>query len=72
MIPHYIDILVRTSGESRLSNYMLTQVNYGLIYIEKNFWPAFSMYTLAKILLQYNYHYSDIHGKKVKLTQQHL
>ena len=33
MVPHYIDILIRTSGESRLSNYMLMQANYGLIYI---------------------------------------
>lgn len=69
MVPHYIDILIRTSGESRLSNYMLMQANYGLIYIEKNFWPAFSMYTLGKILLQYNYYFNDINGKKIKFTQ---
>jgi undecaprenyl diphosphate synthase len=66
LVPHYIDILIRTSGECRLSNYLLKQANYGLIYIEKNFWPAFSMFTLGKILLQYNYYYNDIRCKRSK------
>ena len=68
MVPQYIDLLVRTSGESRLSNFMLPQASYGLVYIEKSFWPSFSMVTLAKILLNYNYHYPHIKAKKMSLT----
>ena len=68
MVPHYIDLLVRTSGESRLSNFMLPQASYGLVYIEKSFWPSFSMIILAKILLNYNYHYPHIQAKKLSLT----
>ena len=72
MVPRYIDILIRTSGESRLSNYMLMQASYGMIYIEKNLWPAFNMLSLAKILLQYNYHFNDIHTKKLKFMGKAL
>lgn len=60
MVPREVDILVRTSGECRLSNYLLMQVGYGMIYIEKNLWPAFNLFTLVKILLQYNFYYPDI------------
>lgn len=70
MVPKEVDILVRTSGECRLSNYLLMQAGYGMIYIEKNLWPAFNLFTLAKILLQYNFHYQDINCKRTQ-THQH-
>ena len=50
---------------------MLMQANYGLIYIEKNLWPAFNMFSLGKILLQYNYYYNDISCKKLQFAAQH-
>jgi undecaprenyl diphosphate synthase len=36
------DLLIRTSGEQRLSNFLLWQLAYTEIYISKTHWPAFS------------------------------
>lgn len=36
------DLLIRTSGEMRLSNFLLWQLSYAEIYITKKFWPDFS------------------------------
>ncbi len=44
------DILVRTGGEKRLSNFLLWQLSYAeLFFIEKN-WPDFNFLDLKKIV----------------------
>ena len=35
------DLLIRTSGESRISNFLLWQMAYSEIYITRTFWPDF-------------------------------
>jgi len=35
------DLLIRTSGEFRISNFLLWQLAYTEIYITKKYWPAF-------------------------------
>jgi undecaprenyl diphosphate synthase len=35
------DLLIRTSGELRISNFLLWQLAYSEIYISDEFWPAF-------------------------------
>jgi undecaprenyl diphosphate synthase len=35
------DLLIRTSGEMRLSNFLLWQLSYAEIYITKKYWPDF-------------------------------
>ena len=35
------DLLIRTSGEMRLSNFLLWQISYSEIYISKKYWPDF-------------------------------
>lgn len=35
------DLLIRTSGEMRLSNFLLWQISYSEIYITKKYWPDF-------------------------------
>ncbi len=35
------DLLIRTSGEYRISNFLLWQLAYSEIYISEEFWPAF-------------------------------
>jgi len=37
------DLVIRTSGEMRLSNYLLWQVAYSEIWITKTFWPDFTV-----------------------------
>jgi undecaprenyl diphosphate synthase len=36
-----LDLVIRTSGEMRLSNFLLWQVAYAEIYVTKTFWPDF-------------------------------
>ena len=43
------DILVRTGGEQRISNYLLWQIAYSEIIIRNEFWPEFDKNLLAFI-----------------------
>lgn len=49
-----LDLVVRSSGEKRLSNFMLWQLSYSeLIFLDK-YWPDFDENTLDEILLEYS------------------
>ncbi len=48
------DLLIRTSGELRLSNYLLWQLAYTEIYVTDCLWPDFSKEELEKAILAYN------------------
>lgn len=47
------DLLIRTSGELRLSNFLLWQLAYTEIYITDTLWPDFTPEDLAKALSAY-------------------
>ena len=48
------DLLIRTSGEQRLSNYLLWQLAYSEFYFTDIHWPDFSKEELEKAVLAYN------------------
>ncbi len=48
-----LDFVIRTSGEERLSNFMLWQVAYAELYFTKINWPAFNKKHLLKALDEY-------------------
>ncbi|MDY0211036.1 MAG: polyprenyl diphosphate synthase [Acholeplasma sp.] len=48
-----VDLLIRTSGEKRLSNYLLWQISYAELYFTKVHWPAFNEKQLLKALKHY-------------------
>ena len=48
------DLLIRTSGEQRLSNYLLWQLAYTEFYFTDVPWPDFSKQELKKAIEQYN------------------
>jgi undecaprenyl diphosphate synthase len=48
------DLLIRTSGEQRLSNYLLWQLAYAELYFTKVHWPDFSKEELIKAIEYYN------------------
>lgn len=48
------DLLIRTSGEIRLSNYLLWQLAYTEIYVTDCLWPDFNQEELEKAVVQYN------------------
>jgi undecaprenyl diphosphate synthase len=47
------DLLIRTSGEMRLSNFMLWQIAYAEIYVTRTLWPNFRRRHLVKAILNY-------------------
>lgn len=47
------DLLIRTSGEMRLSNFLLWQVAYSEFYCTDVLWPDFDRYELLRALLEY-------------------
>ena len=48
------DLLIRTSGEQRLSNYLLWQLAYTEFYFTDVPWPDFTKQELEKAIEQYN------------------
>jgi len=47
------DLLIRTSGEQRLSNFLLWQLAYTELYITPVLWPDFNRRTLLDAILDY-------------------
>ena len=48
------DLVVRTSGERRISNYLLWQVAYAEFYFSEVLWPDFNRAELEKIIADFN------------------
>lgn len=47
------DLLIRTSGEMRVSNFLLWQISYAEIYVTKKLWPDFRKKDLEKAIEEY-------------------
>jgi undecaprenyl diphosphate synthase len=47
------DLLIRTSGEMRVSNFLLWQIAYAEIYVTQVLWPDFSRTRLLEALVDY-------------------
>ncbi len=48
------DLMIRTSGELRLSNYLLWQLAYAELYVTDCLWPDFNQEELEKAIAAYN------------------
>ena len=47
------DLLIRTSGEMRVSNFLLWQIAYAEIFVTETLWPDFNRARLLEALLDY-------------------
>jgi undecaprenyl diphosphate synthase len=47
------DLLIRTSGEMRISNFLLWQIAYAELYVTDTLWPDFNRTELLKAILDY-------------------
>jgi undecaprenyl diphosphate synthase len=47
------DLLIRTSGEMRVSNFLLWQIAYAELYVTGTLWPDFTRAELLRALLDY-------------------
>ncbi|WP_295419698.1 polyprenyl diphosphate synthase [Sulfurovum sp.] len=48
-----IDLLIRTSGEERISNFLLWQLSYSELYFTPTLWPDFNTEELGNIIENY-------------------
>jgi undecaprenyl diphosphate synthase len=51
---HDPDLIIRTSGEQRLSNYLLWQSAYSELVFRPELWPDFSRQALEESLAEYS------------------
>ena len=61
------DLLIRTSGEKRLSNYLIFQTAYSELFFTNTLWPDFTEEELYAILKEYNER-----NRRFGLTQEQL
>jgi undecaprenyl diphosphate synthase len=47
------DLLIRTSGEMRISNFLLWQIAYSELYVTPTLWPDFTRGDLLRAFLEY-------------------
>uniref|UniRef100_A0A1I7Y8R4 Alkyl transferase n=1 Tax=Steinernema glaseri TaxID=37863 RepID=A0A1I7Y8R4_9BILA len=74
-----IDMLVRTSGEKRLSDFMLWQCADCYCHFEDVLWPDFGFWQLCKAIMSYQMRYTEIEKLKsakvnttVKMEESHV
>jgi len=48
------DLVIRTSGEMRVSNFLLWQISYSEIYVTEKLWPDFGEEDLDKAIEEYS------------------
>ena len=59
-----VDLLVRTSGEQRLSDFMLRQSSYALLVFTGVLWPDFGFLDLVSAILQYQKKYTTLQAAR--------
>ncbi|MFI3239785.1 MAG: isoprenyl transferase [Bacteroidales bacterium] len=47
------DLLIRTGGDTRISNFLLWQIAYSELYFAKEYWPAFTKEAFCDIIMEY-------------------
>ena len=49
------DLLIRTGGEMRVSNYLLWQITYSEFLVTKRYWPEFDKNALSEAIIEFNH-----------------
>lgn len=53
-VPENVDLLIRTSGEERISNFLLWQIAYAELIFTQTAWPDFDEKALDECIQEYN------------------
>ncbi|KAM4796383.1 dehydrodolichyl diphosphate synthase complex subunit DHDDS [Rhinophrynus dorsalis] len=61
------DLLIRTSGEVRLSDFLLWQTSHSCLVFQSVLWPEYTFWNLCEAVLRYQYNHSAIQ----KAREQH-
>jgi len=65
-----LDLLVRTSGELRISNFLLWQSAYSEIYVTETLWPDFRRVHLLEAVVDYQRRDRRFGGLKLVVSKQ--
>ncbi len=49
-----VDLLIRTGGEHRISNFLLWQIAYAEVFFEDTLWPDFDAQELTRVINEFN------------------
>jgi ditrans,polycis-polyprenyl diphosphate synthase len=60
-----VDLLVRTSGEVRLSDFLLWQSNFSSIFFVKQMWPEFSIWNFYFAIIEYQLNFDYLNVKQL-------
>ncbi|MBK9166636.1 MAG: isoprenyl transferase [Bryobacterales bacterium] len=69
------DLLIRTSGEMRLSNFLLWQIAYAELYVTETLWPDFGRTDLLRAVLEFqkrDRRYGGVKAQVAAETEEHL
>lgn len=66
------DLLIRTSGELRVSNFLLWQIAYAEIYVTDTYWPDFKRADLLAAILDYQKRDRRFGGLSAAADQQQV
>ncbi|HLD49822.1 MAG TPA: isoprenyl transferase [bacterium] len=64
------DLLIRTSGEMRISNFLLWQISYAELYVTEKYWPEFTSEEFAKAVDAYQKRERRFGGASVPLKER--
>lgn len=67
------DLMIRTSGETRISNFLLWQIAYSELYFTKTLWPDFRRHNLYTAILDYQQRerrFGMVEGQKPEATRK--
>jgi len=68
-VPAEVDLLVRTSGEVRLSDFMLWQASEATLHFTPSLWPDFSAWDMLAAVLAYQRRLRTLPaGKPVRMS----
>ena len=63
------DLLIRTGGDNRISNYLLWQIAYSELYFTRTLWPDFGKAEYADAIIEYQQR-ERRYGKTSEQVQQ--
>jgi len=60
-----LDLLIRTSGEKRLSDFLLWQSSFSVTYFTEVLWPEFSLWYLLAAIFHYQRHVGEVERARI-------
>ncbi len=66
------DLLIRTSGEMRVSNFLLWQIAYAELYVTETLWPDFTRAELLRAILDYQKRDRRFGGVALEEVPEHV